>query len=49
MHVGDKRVKGCCYKSNVMACFSFGIRRWISENCGSEKRENSQLCGVQRQ
>ena len=38
MHVGDKRVKGCCYESNVMACLSFGIRRWISENCDSEKQ-----------
>jgi hypothetical protein len=38
MHVSDKRVKDRCYKSNVTACFSFGIRRCISENGDSEKQ-----------
>jgi len=38
MHVGDKSVKGYWYESNVMACSSFGIGRWISENGDSEKQ-----------
>jgi len=38
MHVSDKRVKVRCYENDVMACFSFGIRKWISDNGDSEKQ-----------